>query len=250
MADSLHIMEIGVSHRVVANVMFHIVFNRCFLDAATVPGRVDQLWGLILQGYRRLGSGSQLGHLTLAMFCTANGPASNQPSLSSTIKAAETKCLVPVLVDIFRGLRRAHDAVDSHVLGVLVELNTYYQVLSNNKRCLALPAVEQLRLENALWNLNRHYSALEAWAIGQGLLRWGTMIKFHMALHIALQSRWTNPSLTWTYIDEDFMSIVKSVGESCAAGTPAHKIVPKVSERYLVGMGVRIGFAIDLEAMD
>ena len=250
MADSLHIMEIGVAHRVVANVLFHIVFNRCFLDAATVPGRLDQLWALILAGYRRLQSGCQLGHLTLAMFCNSQGPASHQPSLSSTIKAAETKSLVPVLLDIFRALRRAQNAVDGHVMGVLVELNTYYQVLSNNKRCLALPVVEQLQLENALWNLNRHYSALEAWAIGLGLLRWGTTIKFHMALHLALQSRFTNPSLTWTYMDEDFMSIVKSVGESCAKGTPAHKIVPKVCERYLVGMGVRIGFAFDLEALD
>ena len=58
--------------------------------------------------------------------------------------------------------------------------------------------------------------------------RWGTTIKFHMMLHIGIQARWLNPRLGWTYIDEDFMGLLKALGESCAPGTPAFKLVLKI----------------------
>ena len=248
--DSLHVMEIGVTHRVLGNLLYHLVFNACFFPAATPAGRLDTLWELIVVGYAALRSPCQLSRLTLSMFSNPAAPRSKQPQLSSTCKAAESRNLVAVLLCIFRGLCRRGNTEDSHILAVMESLNTYYQILSRHKTALTIPVVDQRTLERALWTLNRRYSALEAWAIGLGLLRWGTTIKFHMALHIAFQSKFTNPSLTWTYMDEDFMSIVKAVGESCAEATPAHKIFPKLCQRYLVGMGVRIGFAIDLQAMD
>ena len=61
----------------------------------------------------------------------------------------------------------------------------------------------------------------------------------HYALHIALQSRHSNPRTATTYVDEDFMHLVKLVGEACAAGTPAQQMGLKLVEKYAVGMDFR-----------
>ena len=39
-----------------------------------------------------------------------------------------------------------------------------------------------------------------------------------------------------TYSDEDFMSIMKKMGEASAHGTPAHKLVWKLGQRYARAM--------------
>ena len=215
-----------------------------------MEARLSQLWALIVEEYIRVGCSCQVGQITLNMFSDSSGRTTHEPELSNRVKGAETRNLVPVILEVFSHLRRPGNIWDEHIREVLQSLTTYYKILSECKYLLSLPTQAQRTLEASLWNLNRHYSSLTALARGQGLKRWGVTIKFHMALHIAIQSRWTNPSLTWTYVDEDFMGIVKGVGESCAAATSAHLLVPKLVQRYAVGMDVRLAFAIDLNAMD
>ena len=251
-ADSLHIMELGVSHRVLGNVLFHLVITRAFFTAARAEDRLDQLWDLVKEEYGRLGTAarSRVPNLTMNMFSAAKGRSTNQPTLTTRVKAAETRHLVPVMFAIFSRLRRVRNAEDGHIMEVLKNLNSYYTTLTEQRQLVTLARGAQQRLERSLWDLNRHYSALQSWALQEGFVRWGVTIKFHMALHIALQSRYTNPTLTWTYMDEDFMSIVKEVGEACTHGTPGHLLVPKVLKRYIMGIDVRMNFAIDLDAMD
>ena len=51
MADSLHIMEIGVVHRILGNVFYHLVVTRGLLRGATIGDRVQHLWALIEEAY-------------------------------------------------------------------------------------------------------------------------------------------------------------------------------------------------------
>ena len=249
-ADSLHIMDLGVSHRVLGNVFFHIVWEGDYFTSATAEERLGEFWRLIQ--LENLGSGakSQLGTLTLNMFSNPTGRNAHQPDLSTRVKAAETRHLVPVVLSVFSRLKRRLNPQDTLIFNILHCLPLYYSILSEHKDVVSLPLAAQRELERALWSINRNYSALGAWAAERRLLRWGVTIKFHMALHIALQSRYTNPALTWTYIDEDFMSIVKTVGEACTKGIATHQVVPKMCRRYLTGMDVRMSYAIDLDAMD
>ena len=87
--------------------------------------------------------------------------------------------------------------------------------------------------------MNCHYSSLEAWARSMGYRRWGPIIKMHYAMHIAIQARVTNPRFGWTYMDEDFMGLLKQIAESCAKGTPAQGMVLKLCERYVRGIDFR-----------
>ena len=48
--------------------------------------------------------------------------------------------------------------------------------------------------------------------------------KHHYFIHIALQAAYLNPRLGWNYADEDFMSVLKAMGESCSAGTAPTQI--------------------------
>ena len=249
-ADSLHIMDLGVSHRILGNIFFHMIWEDGFFASSTHEARLGELLVLIQSEYHRTHSPCQLSTLTLNMFSNSGGRTTHQPDLSTRVKAAETRHLIPVMLAIFRQLQRGLNEQDGHIMVILECLDMYYSILAQHKDQVSLPLVAQSNLENALWNINRRYSALGAWALQLGLKRWGATIKFHMALHIALQSRFTNPALTWTYIDEDFMSIVKAVGESCTTATPAHKVVQKLCRRYLTGMDVRLSFSLDLETMD
>ena len=64
-------------------------------------------------------------------------------------------------------------------------------------------------------------------------------MKMHFACHLAMQSKYANPRHTWTYMDEDFMGLIKLIAEACSPGTPAHAIVLKLCSHYLAGMSVR-----------
>ncbi len=188
--------------------------------------------------YKRWRTPVQLSHLTLSMFCKESSPRASQPVLTSRVKATESRYLVVIMEEIFRGLARPANMVDGHITAVLASIRTYYEAISFKGP--VLPGPTQRRLEAALWSMNRHYAALQAWALRSGLRRWRIVVKAHFALHLALQSRYANPRVAWTYADEDFMSLLKSVGEACAAGAPSHRLVPKVCQKYMAGRDIRL----------
>lgn len=53
-------------------------------------------------------------------------------------------------------------------------------------------------------------------------------------------SEFSNPHLSWTYTDEDFMGLIKAVAEACAADTPSDSLVIKLCIRYHEGMAFRM----------
>ena len=236
MADSLHIMELGVVQRVVGNTISHMVFETGYLDGATASDRLSSLWGLIVDGCHRKHSPSQLGNLAMNLFCIKVSPHSHQPCLSSTGKAAESRYLLLAIAEIFEPLAHASDT-DKLIVEVLNSLTTYYNCVECKDH--TLPRLTQRRLDSSVWTAARCCNALQSWALRCGFRRWGIRIKQHMSMHIALQSRYCNPRKSWTYMDEDFMHLLKVVGESCTKGTATQRIVARACERYALGYDIR-----------
>ena len=92
----------------------------------------------------------------------------------------------------------------------------------------------------SLTSTMRAYQALSYRAIIAGVRRWHEVPKHHWAHHLIEQCRWGNPKWWWTYADEDFMGIIKSVCKSCTAGTAHVHVVTKVLDKWRLGWGLRL----------
>jgi hypothetical protein len=92
------------------------------------------------------------------------------------------------------------------------------------------------------------FTGLEKWArlsahasTVLGRLLFHVVNKHHFAAHIAIQARWLNPEVSWTYQYEDLMGKVKRVAAAARDGTPRVLIGRKVAERYRVVFAFEMG---------
>lgn len=234
-ADTMHIVCLGVAHHVVGNAMFELCFLPQFFPGVGTPqARCDELWHRIAGQYRARGTPTQLSNLALAFFCNAKSPAADFPLLTSRVKAAETRHLVPIMASIWGDVCDSDGSQhDKHVLVVLRSLAEFYALLDGPD--YRLPARDQASLETCIAQVLGHYRALSHEAILNGVNRWHEVPKHHYLWHIGLQSRLANPRWAWCYPDEDFMRIIKLIGGKCLSGTATTKVAPKVVEKWLVG---------------
>ena len=70
--------------------------------------------------------------------------------------------------------------------------------------------------------------------------RWNEVPKHHVVQHVSAQAGQQNPRWTCCYQDEDFMGFLKSVAESCLAGTRAHRAMVKILTKWGIGVGLRL----------
>ena len=61
-------------------------------------------------------------------------------------------------------------------------------------------------------------------------------IKNHYLIHIALMSKYLNPSLVWCYQGEDFVGRMKILVQQCIKALPAHKVFNKAMQKYVHGL--------------
>eukprot|EP00974_Lingulodinium_polyedra_P049958 4804866-Lingulodinium_polyedra.AAC.1 len=127
---------------------------------------------------------------------------------------------------------------DRLVLVVVEGLMEFYQSLECKDYCLPPPA--QAALEDSVAKVLHGYRALSHASAQEGLLRWHETPKHHYMQHTVLQSRVANPRWAWCYPDEDFMRIVKKIGGKCLAGTAATKVVPKLIQKWQLGILCRV----------
>ena len=71
----------------------------------------------------------QLGHLTLSMFVNAKAPFAHFPCLSSVVKAAESRHLLPIIADIFQDLYDPGNAEDSAIASLLHSVELFYETI-------------------------------------------------------------------------------------------------------------------------
>jgi hypothetical protein len=88
-------------------------------------------------------------------------------------------------------------------------------------------------------NLLLHYTALGNAAAAQGLWRWNLVPKFHMTWHWSRQIQFIHPKDTGTYIDEDFVGVVKGIAVACTGGTAIASLPQTIMVKYMQGMLMR-----------
>ena len=94
--DVLHTIDLGVAHYILGNVFFEIAYAARYFPHATSPStRIDALWRRITNQYHHRGTTSQLSNLPLTFFCGPTSPHTAHPLLTSRVKGADTRHLIP-----------------------------------------------------------------------------------------------------------------------------------------------------------
>ena len=242
MADAMHIIDLGVSHHVIGNVLFKLCWeDRYFAAARTPQNRLDMLWTLVEQIYIARGVSCRIGEMSLGHFTDTRRPHLTYPSLSTRIKAAETRHFLPVLLSIFSDRCNLAIAEDSHMLQMLRGLDAAYTVLNSNVEH-KLPPAEVAEFQRGIEACLQHYRWLHADANDRNKLWWQEVPKHHYVQHISAQAAFQNPRYSWNYSDEDFMGCLKRICESCLSGTQAHRVVAKLVRKWAAAVSMRMLF--------
>lgn len=232
--DQLHIADLGIFGRVIANTLFRVVFD-VREAGTTIAARLANFWLRIIQSYDP--GKRQLYNISLPMFCNDSKPHREQPKLKQ-VKGAECRYLLPATRRAFAQVAQAGDAEDMLILECLGCAEAYLVAVSE---CLSLvppPAVSQLMIAS-INRMLRAYSALSYRAVERHQLRWGLVPKHHFMAHLAIFTKYLNPRFSWTYGDEDFMSKIQRLVEANHNGTPSHNVPLKVFTKWLVAWELR-----------
>ena len=238
MPDHLHICDLGVFQRIIGNLLFGMVFDR-MVPGADTKSRVQAAWYMIEGEYVNLRISQRISGLTLSMFCNEKKIHGSQPSLRG-VKAAETRWLLPAVVSAFEKL--ASDS-DEHRLAVRCGRCAcgYLDTMQNIEGHVPTPE-EASDIRRFVFHLTMSYSALRWSSYRRGLVRWGLTPKFHFLCHLADMCSYSNPRNNWTYMDEDFMGIMKKLVKGCFAGTKFENVQVKTAVRWALAYDLSCAF--------
>ena len=191
---------------------------------------LSQVWLRIQELYDNLGASYRLGKLTLDMICNTSAPYQNFPVLTTAIKAAETRQLLPVVYQ----LTKDFDAGDAHSADrrcMLQQLLTFYSTI---KECSAVPTAQQGHvIESSITNFLLFYQKCSSWAVDGGHMLYKTTQKFHHCFHMGQQGRFLSPRATWEYSFESFVGKMVTLGNACTYGSNTFHLSTRLAEKYI-----------------
>ena len=180
----------------------------------------------------------EIGALSLTLFTNPTRPHREYPCLSSRVKAAASRHLVPILASIFDDVCDHTSEEDCRVSALLNALKQVYDAMDCREQ--NLPPRQLAIYHGKMAECMEHYRWLCARALSEDRRMWNDVPKQHFCLHLAEQAAQQNPRFCWTYPDEDFMGYVKRIMESCLSGTRAHRAVTKLLEKWAFGVAMRL----------
>ena len=235
MADVLHTLDLGVTKAALGNLLYEVCYGRGLLGGIDPDARLSIVWSFITRQYRSRKTPAQLHGLTINMFVDKSRPHAQQPFLSGLAKAAISRHLVPILRDFWQENYDASLLEHRQILGMLDALVSIYE--SFHVDTFMLSADQVRSLQQSVDDFLDRYRWLHAQS---GAFRWAEYPKFHGLQHIRDQAACQNPRWGWTYIDEDWMSLAKSLCRSCLYGTASHVAMPKLVEKWTLGFFARV----------
>ena len=239
MADPMHIVCLGLSQHILGNVLFELCYCQNYF-AGTIHQRLDALWDRIAMQYHRRRSPSQLANLPLSFFTDEKRPHQGFPCLTTRVKAAETRHLVPIVASIWRDVHNRLSRHDRDVLSLLEALTSFYSALD----CLdyVFPPETQRKFQEDIDSMLVDYRALnlEARNSTPPVLRWKETPEFRWLNHVGGQSQYYNPRWGWNYPEESFMQTIKNIGYKCVSGTPITKVMAKIVQKWSWGIAIRM----------
>ena len=241
--DSLHILDLGVSSHICANIMFDLVMKE-ELPGSTQEARLKELLKRVTNLYEELGtdSSNQLRRINFSTFCNPKAKHDSFPDLTG-VKARIVRYLIPVMLELCQTFVD-ETLYKKHRLQCITCLETMYQCMENQHLHPTEKAYKDFKenMEKCLL----HYSRLAKISIQQHRLQWNTVHKHHLACHMPDQFRYLNCRFVSTYSGETMVGFMASLGHSCLNGTPPHLVPTKVAWRFRLGMHLRLSHNCEL----
>lgn len=222
MIDVLHAMDLGITQDVVGNLFFEMLELR-ILAGASREARLTSLWAKLKAHYKAMKTSNRLQKLTMGMVKADKKP----PKLRT--KAAETRHIMPFAVEIAQELHAADPSVhNATILQMVSGLFDLYMMMGLE----VWPAELASSTSRKVGLL---YKALSDESIGKGQdWRWRMKPKWHLFAELFSQQapQRGDPSLFWTYADEDFVGYCAQIARSRGGPRSAAVTARKVIERY------------------
>ena len=201
---------------------------------------MDACWHRIEAQYAGRQTTCRVGALSLNLFTNPDRPHQAYPLLSSNVEAAECRHLVPIIADLCDDVCDMGIEEDFHMAGAVKALARVYDAMDCDED--QLPPAHLLEFRASMRDLLLHYRWLHHNALHARprQMLWNEVPKHHYSAHVADQAGLQNPRRAWCYPDEDFMGAIKTIAQSCLAGTRAHRAMRKVIQKWAFGIGLRL----------
>jgi len=232
--DQLHVCDLGVFGRLMANVAFTAVHDSVE-QGPNLQARMEAFWMRIVKHYEP--GKRQIGALTLAMISDENKPHHKHPVLKQ-VKGAEARYMLPAMLRAFQEIADNNNVDHGIILEALWGAADYIRAVADCDDFVP-PADVQDLMRRSITRFLQAYAALSYRAMENEKVRWGLVPKHHFAEHLAIFTRWVNPKVSWTYADEDYMSTIQRLVEANSRGTPPHGVAVKVVAKWLVAWDLR-----------
>ena len=243
----LHLLDLGVTKHVLANAYWKLVYGG-MVAGPTAKDRIDLVWGLVQEEYRKTKENIQIHRPGLSSFCDPRSPHADYPLMKG--KGAEMRHLAPVTRIVWDRFARPDVPEDMHMSRVLQYLTQIYQVIDYKREDglppPVLPESVVLDLQRSIDRLLVHYSFLHdraATAEAKARLLFNLVPKFHHLYHLGQEALYTNPRLGWTYSNEDWMSLIQRVGQAYRHGVPMSTRAGPMLRAWAVGQAVSLKYS-------
>lgn len=229
--DSLHIIySRGVASHLAGSLLFYL----CYYDG---PGtkqkvsptlRLQKIFARIKEVYVEAKVSCRLTNLRLTMFCDPAKPHKNYPVLEA--KAAETKHLLPCLLQVLQEVLPAEEPIHGKMqacLASLVSIAEHYDACG-----MFLTHNEFKEASNLAKRFFESYNSLQQWALVKGQKLFHVTWKFHSFMHLIKESKFLNYRCHSCYKAEHFVGQVSVLAHSCSFGVKPSKLSEKVFSKY------------------
>ena len=162
-------------------------------------------------------------------FCSDKERQKQFPRLKG--KAAEAKDLLAAIRYVWDTYAREAEnfALIAEMMDNLLETQN---ILDDHRTDLILPLDKAKQIFKSTKTFLLHYQKLAFEAEARGECCWNMPSKFHWLYHWADRTKFLNPRMTNTFLDEDFVGHWKTLVHSCSAGTELHLMGAKAALKY------------------
>ena len=159
------------------------------------------------------------------------------------MKAAETRDMLAPVVAAFEKLAIRFDSVENRLAVECGRNACGYLDIVKNIEGPVMTEAEASDIQLCVYRMLMCYSALNSMMASRGLKRWGMSPKFHYLSHLADMCSYTAPRANWTYMDEDFMGIMRTLVQGCCRGGAAYVDVQlKTAKKWILGFDLSCEF--------
>ena len=177
----------------------------------------------------------RFGCMKLSMFY--NGENSF-PKLKG--KAAEINHITKPLLAVWTR-HMDHGNTQHRQIKLALQLSCRFdQILAEHKAEYVIRNPYHDELVKCAFGMNQALTSLGNFYHAKHHVVFNMTLKNHYLNHIALMSRYINPSRVWCYSGEDMMDKCKKVVRACLSGTPTAIVVPKAIRKYSIGLACHL----------